>query len=83
MNLNTTHVSVQYAMEQLGQTLEELFKYNPCIGSITLIFMCFISFFLFKYNPCIGSIRVSNPLSPIEWDLNTTHVSVQFAPPWS
>ena len=32
------------------------FKYNPCIGSISMFEMLAAMEAIFKYNPCIGSI---------------------------
>ena len=34
MNLNTTHVSVQYGLVLASDIDRYPFKYNPCIGSI-------------------------------------------------
>ncbi len=55
----------------------ELFKYNPCIGSIFFLFLDLFGSTEFKYNPCIGSINFVKARRVKEPDLNTTHVSVQ------
>ena len=55
-DLNTTHVSVQFYKCFLVIKKSAIFKYNPCIGSMS----CRISLTAkeprFKYNPCIGSM---------------------------
>ncbi len=61
-NLNTTHVSVQSMLEEIESFMGDEFKYNPCIGSISVGKRINEERPGFKYNPCIGSIstRVSS-----------------------
>ena len=76
--LNTTNVSVQCVIDLSWGAKKIEFKYNKCIGSMSLFHINLIFCFRFKYNKCIGSINPRHSWIQLLTYLNTTNVSVQF-----
>ena len=54
--LNTTNVSVQYTYKCIVRNIGAGFKYNKCIGSMSILGVKDTMQPIFKYNKCIGSI---------------------------
>ena len=76
-HFNTTLVSVR-AIETKPITFTTgLFQYNSCVGSRKLESATKKRDYLFQYNSCVGSRISRQMLQVVQWDFNTTLVSVR------